>query len=297
MKNILVPTDFSPEAHHAFELAVQLAQRTGGSVTLLHAVALPETVDFNTLGGSATELKTLRASPRLTDEAHALCLLRATQQQLYALVAEAAQLAPGVPVHELMQATGLSPSVQNVIAHRSIDLVVMGAQHHSAIEHFLVGSNTERLVRAAPCPVLAVKHTVPDFWVRQLVFPSDFSAEADYAVAELRRIQAVFTEATLHLLHVVTTAGQQSTALQKMADFARRHRLGPCVPAAVVAASPSAGIAQFAQQIAADLVVLPTHGRTGLRRLLQGSVAETVATHAFPPVLTFKLGQLVGTDE
>ena len=38
-----------------------------------------------------------------------------------------------------------------------------------------------------------------------------------------------------------------------------------------------------------DLLVVPTHGRTGLRHFLQTSIAETVATHAFPPVLTFKL--------
>ncbi|AHJ95357.1 universal stress protein [Hymenobacter swuensis] len=42
MENILVPTDFSFESHHAFEVAVRLAARIGGSVLLLHAVELPE---------------------------------------------------------------------------------------------------------------------------------------------------------------------------------------------------------------------------------------------------------------
>ena len=51
MKNILVPTDFSPEAHYAFEVAVRLASRTGGHVKLLHALELPETAGFSTYGG------------------------------------------------------------------------------------------------------------------------------------------------------------------------------------------------------------------------------------------------------
>nr|WP_262908832.1 universal stress protein [Hymenobacter translucens] len=71
--------------------------------------------------------------------------------------------------------------------------------------------------------------------------------------------------------------------------FAQRHQLERFQPAVLDAPSPSAGIPAFAQQVGADLIVLPTHGRTGISRFLQASIAETVATHAFPPVLTFQL--------
>ncbi len=50
---------------------------------------------------------------------------------------------------------------------------------------------------------------------------------------------------------------------------------------------PSTGIEQYAQKVGADLVVMPTHARTGLSGFFQTSIAETVATHAFPPVLTY----------
>ena len=50
MKNLLVPTDFPPESHHAFEVALHLARRASASVTLLHVVEVPETTNFSTHG-------------------------------------------------------------------------------------------------------------------------------------------------------------------------------------------------------------------------------------------------------
>jgi len=290
MKNILVPTDFSPESRYALQAAVQLAQRTGGSVTLLHAIELPETADFSTYGGPVEGTDIPNGHRSTIDDVFVVQLLAATKRRMHGLVEEASRLAPGVPVQEIIQANRLGTAITQVVKSRSIDLVAMGAQGHTAAEHFFYGSNTERLVRTAPVPVLAVKHPVGAFDVQTVVFPSNFSAEADYAAPELRRLLATFSGAVLHLLTVVASAAQQEPARQRMAAFAQRHQLGDGYrAAAVVAASPSAGIPVYAQEIKADLIVLPTHGRTGLSRFLQASIAEKVATQAFPPVLTFQL--------
>ena len=56
----------------------------------------------------------------------------------------------------------------------------------------------------------------------------------------------------------------------------------------VIAGSPAAAIVQFAKDQAVDYIVMPTHGRTGLARLLMGSVAEEVVRRASCPVLTVK---------
>lgn len=288
MKNILVPTDFSPEAHHAFEVAVRLAGRTGGRVTLLHALELPETAGFSTYGGPVGGSELPNSSGGV-EEVYALKLLQVTKHRMADLVAEAARLAPTVPVRDMVQTSRVGSAILQVIDEQGIDLVVMGAQGHTAIEYFFLGSNTERLVRTAPCPVLTVKHPAGPFEVRTLLFPSDFSAEADRAVPELRRVRAVFPDATLHLLHIVADAHQRQNALDTIDAFATRHQLKNYKPAVVVAPRPAEAIPQFVKLVEADLVLLPTHGRTGLSRLLQTSIAETVATQSFPPVLTFRL--------
>ena len=282
MKNILVATDFSPEAHHAFGVAVQLAQHTGGRLTLLHVLEAAEGAagGFSTVGGPV--------SGHSIDEIFVIKLMEATKRRLHALRDEAASLAPGVPVHDEVAMARVGDGILAAIQRLGTDLVVMGARGHGAVEHFFVSSTTERLIRLAPCPVLTVKHPAAVFSVRNVVFPSDFSGEAAGALAGLRQVQAAFPGATLHLLHVAA-AGNGHVAQQQMQDFANEHQLANCRAAEVDAGQVSAGIEAYAQRVAADLVVIPTYVRSGLSHFLRASIAETVATHAFPPVLTYHL--------
>ncbi len=282
MKNILVTTDFSPEAHHAFEVAVRLAQHTGGRVTLLHVLEAAEGASgsFSTVGGPV--------SGHSIDQIFVIKLMEVTKRRLHALRDEAARLAPGVPVHDEVEVARVGDGILTAIQRHDIDLVVMGARGHGAVEHFFVSSTTERLIRLAPCPVLTVKHPQAGFNVQTIVFPSDFSADAAGALDGLRQVQAVFPDATLHLLHVAS-GGNGHVAQQQMDAFAQQHHLANCVTAEVDADYTSAGIEEYAQRVAADVVVIPTHARSGLSRFLRASIAETVATHAFPPVLTYHL--------
>ncbi|PJJ59283.1 universal stress protein [Hymenobacter chitinivorans] len=281
MKNILVPTDFSPAAHHAFEVAMRLAQRTSGGVTLLHVEEHNDTPRFSSSGG--------RIGGSSLGDVFMLKYLQKIKHQMHELMAEGQQLAPDVPVTELLRTSSLVDSVLEVVAERGIDLVVMGAQEQSSWQHFFAGSNTEQLVRRVPCPVLTVKHPEMQFNVQHIVFPSDFSAEADRAVPDLQRIQAVFPDATLHLLKVVPDIDQYSEALDRIQAFAERHHLAHCEAEVIDAANAGVGIPLFAQQAHADLVVMPTHAHTGLSHLWHHNVAENVARHAAPPVLMFRL--------
>lgn len=288
MKNLLVPTDFSAESHHAFTVALQLAGRTGAGVTLLHVLEVPETANFSTYGApvGGTELPN---SDGGMDDVFMIQLLQATKRRMHGLLDEAGRIAPNVTVHDLVLTDSTGPAILQAIETQHIDLVVIGAQTHSAVEHLLNGSHTEELVRLAPCPVLTVKYAVTEFAPRRILFPSDFTAEADQAVPGLRQVQALFPDAELHLLQIVEAEAEHAAAQARILDFAQRHGLKHAQPAIFTDDSPVSGISAYARQMQADLLVVPTHGRTGLSRLLHTSIAETVATHAFPPVLTFKL--------
>ena len=282
MKNLLVPTDFSPESHHAFGVALQLAGQMGAAVTLLHVLAVPETAGFSAYGSPV-------GGDGGMDDAFMIRLMQATKRRMHELRDEAGRTAPNVTVHDLVLTDSTGPAILQAIETQPIDLVVIGAQTHTALEHLLNGSHTEELVRLAPCPVLTVKYAVADFAPRRILFPSDFTAETDLAVPGLRQVQALFPEARLHLLQVVENEEEATATQARIVDFAARHGLQHAQPAVQVDDSPVAGISAYARQMQADLLVIPTHGRIGLSRLLHTSIAETVATHAFPPVLTFKL--------
>lgn len=294
MKNILVPTDFSPEAHHAYEVALQLAKHTGGNVTLLYVLEGQEpakTGNFSTFGapvhggivpnsGGGSGLERL----------FTLKLMQATKHRMQVLKDEAATLAADVPVQDTVEVADLSDGILTAIQKHGSDLVVMGVQNHGGAEIFFLGSHVERIIRLAPCPVLAVKPPQAAFDVRTIVFPSDFSADADSAFTGLQPVLMAFPEATLHLLHVATS-GNDDEARQHMGAFATRHQLTHYQAASVPADGVSAGIEQYAQRVQADLVVLPTYHHSGLSSFLHTGIADTVATHALPPVLTYHFAQ------
>ncbi|GAB2943954.1 universal stress protein [Hymenobacter coalescens] len=280
MRNILVPTDFSPEAHNAFEVALQLAHRTGGHVTLLHVVDSPGAAGLVSSGGAV--------GGGGLNGLYMMQLLQATKHRMHQLMAEAAGSAPDVPVQDRIETGDIEEAVLEVIKAHHIDLVVVGAHEQGPGSHlFTPDSHAERLVRLAPCPVLTVKHPAPQFEVRHIVFASDFTPEADQAAASLRHVCAAFPEATLHLLDVVTSADEYGAAVDRIHAFARRHELEAYEPDVFDAPQVRTGIPRYAEQTHADLLVMLTHGRTGLRHFLQGSIAESVAVHAAAPVLTF----------
>lgn len=140
---------------------------------------------------------------------------------------------------------------------------------------------------------------------RTILVPTDFSEQADQALAYAVNLAAQL-DATIHLVHAITVpaAGipelgvaysslmMESTAkeAQKELDaratlYRDRVALGP---GRVEVGDARDVIDQVAETIDADLIVMGTHGRRGLRRMLLGSVAETVVRSAPCPVLTVR---------
>ncbi|MCI0463484.1 MAG: universal stress protein [Gemmataceae bacterium] len=139
--------------------------------------------------------------------------------------------------------------------------------------------------------------------LKAILHPTDFSPPSDYAfrlAGSLARDHA----ARLIVLHVVLTLGPElishGEAVSQLQPDSYRHQLwedlrrvqlpDPVVPVEHLLAEgdPAAEIVRAAQNTGAELIVMATHGRTGLQRLLMGSVAEQVMRKASCPVLTVK---------
>jgi len=134
----------------------------------------------------------------------------------------------------------------------------------------------------------------------KIIFPTDFSHTGDAALA-LASLLARETGATLLLVHVEEPPiaygggemyyGVPEPAYEEIERMLRAVK--PTDPEVkyehrLISGAPASAIAQRAEEAGADMIVMGTHGRTGLRRLLMGSVAEAVVRRAPCPVLTFK---------
>jgi len=135
---------------------------------------------------------------------------------------------------------------------------------------------------------------------KKIVFPTDFSHCGDAAL-KLATSLARDTGATLLIVHVEEPpvaygGGEMYYGVPDPAseDLLRMLKevvpTDPAVPCEHLLATgdPSSAIAKLAAEEGADLIVMGTHGRTGLTRLLMGSVAEAVVRRAPCPVLTYK---------
>lgn len=142
------------------------------------------------------------------------------------------------------------------------------------------------------------------FRPRVILHPTDFSDSSTHALhiaVDLARLH----QARLLVLHVVETLGADRVTYgeavsqrepagyrRRLEDELRRHVPAPAgvaVDYLLAEGEPEEEINRVAQKYACDLIVLGTHGRTGLRRLLLGSVAEQVIRHAPCPVLTSRI--------
>ncbi|MEX0641290.1 MAG: universal stress protein [Pirellulales bacterium] len=135
---------------------------------------------------------------------------------------------------------------------------------------------------------------------KTVVVPIDFSDESFAALATARELVA--DSSALHLIHVlpyleVTEPGVIWEAIddasrRKHAEDALRERLasGDYKGAKIFIAfgDPGREVAEYAQTSGAELIVLSSHGRTGLSRLLIGSVAERIVRLAHCPVLVLR---------
>lgn len=143
--------------------------------------------------------------------------------------------------------------------------------------------------------------------IKTILAPTDFSKNSEPAMQYAFELARQYN-ADLKLIHVVDDVGvyamememgayidsgndlveSERRAFQRMEELALPEDIQTRVTRHTMIGAPSAGICRFANENNVDVIVISTHGRTGLNRLLMGSVAEHVARRAPCPVLTVR---------
>lgn len=137
---ILCPTDFSENSRVALRVAEDLARQNQAGLLVLHVAA--------TLGPE--NLGYVEAETRLQPEAHIAGLRR----QLEGV----GPSRPGVEVRHLLREGDPARVIGQVVREQHCDLVVVGTHGRTGLDHLLMGSIAESVIRHCPCPVLVVKY-------------------------------------------------------------------------------------------------------------------------------------------
>ncbi|MDX2166555.1 MAG: universal stress protein [Deltaproteobacteria bacterium] len=288
LKKVCVGTDFSPEAEHALSAASGLARIAGAQLDVVHVIHRPPLY----------ERVLLKEQPLVADlEREALeHLKKVTAAPAFAGLSVGCHARVGTPFDQLLKFS----------QEQAHDLLVVGARKRSHLADILLGSTAERVLRKAPMPVLIAKAPLAAK-PACILAPTDFSAASrpalDEALALARRWHA-----RLVLLHVIEPIVQayawatdlaggeiyviEPEELQPEWDalLAGLDRSGVTVETQTIKGDVASTVAAAAKALPADLVILATHGRTGLAHALLGSVAEGVARAVEGSVLSVRTG-------
>ena len=170
---------------------------------------------------------------------------------------------------------------------------------------------TEKVARAAPCPVLTIRQTQPTPGAkgpRRILVPTDFSLCSDAAL-DCAKLMAAEMRGSICLLHVIdqpatgtpfepglwapdvleARQGQMAKARVELGSRMLADSRSRVSTTGDIACGPSAAtISTYATNHAVDMIVMGAHGRSGMADLWMGSVATSIIRTARCPVLTVK---------
>ena len=278
MKKILVPVDFSDYSKQALDFAIEFNEKANGQIVLLHVFDAPivreGTVDQATQDDlqiwfkenliKQVENKLETWGSILTEKK-----INHTKKLLY-----------GNPYEQ----------ITSQITQEKADLIIMGSKGASGLKEVLIGSNAERVVRNATCPVIIIKDETHIDEIRNIVFATDGSENSDKAAQHAKKLQNLL-DLKIHLLKIRTFQFEtEEKDIETLHGFVRRNAIENYTLNSFEAAFPDEGIIRFCEQIRAGIIVMATEGRKGLYHLIGGSWAEDIVNESKTPVMTFNIG-------
>lgn len=272
MERVLVPLDGSQLAEAVLPLAEALGRHPGGGLRLLRAVYLEGPL-------AVQDAERERARAYLDSVAHHI--------EARGPVDVRATVWDGEPEQVII----------NAIERERVSLVAMSTHGRSGLDRLRFGSVAESVARRAPVPVLLVRGSVdwsPGAGARALV-PLDGSTYSESVLPVVERI-ATERRLTVRLVHALDPGGLDPLAAEVLpgvqaylAEVAGRLAArGIEAGWSVQRGFPTDVIEREARAFPPFLVAMSTHGRTGLSRLLLGSVAEQLVRTVRAPVLLWR---------
>ena len=293
IKKILVPVDFSEYSDEALVLAVQMARHYQARMTLAHVVVyFPDEFEEEASYQQYQAVMVQRAA-------------RAEQKLKQQAGKHAAE---GVKVdHVVLHGSSPADALQEYIDSQTFDLVITGTRGWNRVRQTAQGSVSELTVRRAPIPVMTVqKNSQKNDRIQRILVPVDFSIYSRQALEYAISIAQKY-DAKLVLIHVVeqevypafyddrvesifeVDQNLTNSVIANLHDFVADLVDESLVEAFVVREGVAhKEIVSYVNEQSVDLLVIATHGLTGLEYLLLGSTAEKVIRWAVCPVLTIK---------
>lgn len=274
MKTLLIPIDFSEYATKATHAAIQIAVRTGATIVLHHNVTC--LLKWN--GMTDSEKHNYPETLGKTVEAE-LQMKKTLKSNLFKNVAVNSVITHGITNEEII----------NLANRIKAEMIVMGSHGNEGQGRYFIGSNIQKVIREARCPVLTVKKEFNSKRWKKVVFAFNLDEDMNKPFRQIADLAKVLGS-TVHLLFVNTPGNFKDTpaARQQLKTFASKYPELKFEQAIYNQFNLDSGIEQYAHEISADWIAMATHNRKNKPGYLLG-VTESVAFHTNIPVLSVNI--------
>ncbi|KRT66716.1 MAG: putative universal stress protein [Candidatus Dadabacteria bacterium CSP1-2] len=292
INKILWASDGSMESDMALKYVELLASKYGSEIVGLSVV---QPVDIERLKVPVDVKKELFSIQALLEKKEYNRINKALKQLELKATKLDVCIETGIPHKEILR----------VAKEEKVDLIAMGKRGLGLKDRILLGSNTNKVLRMANAPVLAVRHKKGDkIDIKKILVPTDLSEltsiSLDFAIDIANRFNS-----TIYLLHTLELHHSYEISTSKIIEELRvlalkelRSYLNKIPKEKTKGINIQEmvtlylrawfGIVNFAEENGIDLIIMTTHGRKGLVRFMLGSTAEKVISESPCPVLTIK---------
>lgn len=281
MKKIVVPIDFSESSKNAVAVAAQIAKATGAEIVFAHWYNRAYVGSFSSMTTQVSAVIDNKQEEAYKTEFN---------QGIKELVKENGLENVKVKIHLYYD-----KSVVDVFSTKEInegtDLIIMGTAGASNMKELFVGSNTQKVVRYAEAPVLAIKEKFDITSVNDLIFASDFKDEkCENAFKKIHDLVKAMNVKT-HLLKVITPTyfEDSDTSDAKVSKFIQNTGIQNYVSVVYNNFSPEEGISDYSKKFENSVVCMATNGFKGFAHLMSGSISEDLVNRLNKPILTVKM--------
>lgn len=274
MKCILIPTDFSESANHAAQVGVQLAKKLKAEVSFLHLLSTP--VEWAKLSLEKEKLYP-ETKAKIENAKDALLKLERRAEK------------DGVEANSMLLFNHGMEDIVTYIKKERHFMVVMGTHGEKGVDH-IMGSNTQKVLKNSPVPVLAVKlhdHMGP---LKKIGIASDFkekSLESFSRIIDLAKHLNLETE--IVFVNVPYNFMETNRIEKTMEDFINTHPESKVKTFVYNAYSEERGIGMYIHDHKPDIIATITHKHSELVKFFRPGITEKLINHFDLPVLSLNL--------
>ena len=274
ISRILVPTDFSETGKLAVEHAAYMAQLYNAELFLVHLIEVPVLLP-NVYEASVMMHDIDDVEKTVSEQIEAMSLKIMNKYD--------------IKVKSIVETGYVASGISEIAKNMKCDIIVMGTHGASGFEEYFIGSNAQKTINQAPCPVITIQTHATQKGFRNIVMPIDNTDHSRQKVDHVIDLASKYISVVhiLGLLNIDEDENKFNIKLDAIEKAIKKAGL-PYERKIVKGRNIAIEAMKYSEAVKADLIVIMTDHESHLNEMLMGALAKQIVNHSLIPVMSIR---------